>query len=173
MREITRCVKVAVKRLIAVVLVDVDLPYWTSKVEHLIAFRATGSNICRSIRRPRFPIRVQNFGEFGDVLCWFLHSIFWMSAIFLLPVCLTYWPRKYATRVDPHVDNSHQVWSWYDHTLPSYTSRDFVTLTFDLLNLNSCCAWWVRRSTLLPSLKTLSLSVLDLWVITFPLGYHW
>ena len=44
-----------------------------------------------------------------------------MSAIFLLPVCLTYWPRKYTTHVDPHVDNSHQVWSWYDHTLPSYS----------------------------------------------------
>ena len=31
MREITRSVKVALKCLIAVVLVDVDLPYWTSK----------------------------------------------------------------------------------------------------------------------------------------------
>jgi len=29
--------------------------------------------------------------------------------------------RKYTTRVDPHVDNSHQVWSWYVHTLPSYS----------------------------------------------------
>ena len=44
-----------------------------------------------------------------------------MSTIFLLPVCLTYWPRKYTTRVDYHVDNSHEVWSWYDHTLPSYS----------------------------------------------------
>ena len=44
-----------------------------------------------------------------------------MSAIFPLPVCLTYWPRNYTTRVDPHVNNSHQVWSWYDHTLPSYS----------------------------------------------------
>jgi len=25
-----------------------------------------------------------------------------------------------TTRVDPHVDNSHQVWSRCDHTLPSY-----------------------------------------------------
>ena len=40
MRDITRSVKVAV------VLVDVDLPYWTSKVEHLVAFQATVSNIC-------------------------------------------------------------------------------------------------------------------------------
>jgi len=44
-----------------------------------------------------------------------------MSAIFLLPVCLTYGPRKYTTRVNPHVDNSRQVWSWYVHTLPSYS----------------------------------------------------
>jgi len=51
----------------------------------------------------------------------FLHFICWMSAIFLLPVYMTYWHRKYTTRVDPHVDNSHQVWSWYDHTLPSYS----------------------------------------------------
>jgi len=44
-----------------------------------------------------------------------------MSAIFLLPVCLTYWPKKYTTRVDSQVDNSHQVWSWYDYPLPSYS----------------------------------------------------
>jgi len=36
----------------------------------------------------------------------------------------------------PHVENFHQVWSWYDHLLPSYsllaadTLRDLVTLTF-------------------------------------------
>ena len=40
MCEITRSVKVAIKCLIAVVLVDDDLPYWTSKVEHLVAFTA-------------------------------------------------------------------------------------------------------------------------------------
>ena len=48
-----------------------------------------------------------------------------------------------------------------------------MTLTFDLLTLNSCCAWRVMWSILLPSLKTLSLSVHDLRVITFPVGYHW
>jgi len=82
MREITRSVTVALKYLSAVVLVDVDLPYWTSKVEHLVAFTAIVSNICtahaqkrlfmhfrckfrhrRLIRRPRFPIRAQNFGD--------------------------------------------------------------------------------------------------------------
>ena len=46
MCEITRSVKVALKCLIAVVLVDVDLPYGTSKVEHFVAFQATVSNIC-------------------------------------------------------------------------------------------------------------------------------
>ena len=31
-------------------------------------------------------------------------------------------PGKYTTRVDPHhVDNSHQVWSWYYHPRPSYS----------------------------------------------------
>jgi len=51
MREITRSVKVALKCLIAVVLVDVDLPYWTSKVEHLVAFAAIVSNICTAHAR--------------------------------------------------------------------------------------------------------------------------
>ena len=44
--SVQRSVKVALKCLIAVVLVDVDLPYWTSKVEHLVAFQATVGNIC-------------------------------------------------------------------------------------------------------------------------------
>ena len=70
------------KCVIAVVLVDVDLSYWTSKVEHIFSFTANFSNICtahaqkrlfmnfrckfshrRSIRRPRFPVRVQNIGD--------------------------------------------------------------------------------------------------------------
>ena len=78
MREITRSLKVALKCLIAVVLVD--LPYWTSKVEHIVALTAIFSNIytaqkrlfmyfrCkfrhrRSIPRPRIPIRVKNFSD--------------------------------------------------------------------------------------------------------------
>jgi len=58
---------------------------------------------------------------------------------------LTYWPRKYTTRVDPHVDNSRQVWSWHDHihcrviAFLSDTSHDLVTLTFGLLTLNMSC----------------------------------
>jgi len=75
----------------------------------------------RSIRRPRFPISVLNFGDLVTFYVDFVHLIFGMSAIFLLPVCFTYWPRKYTTRVDPDVNNSHQVSNWYDHTLPSYS----------------------------------------------------
>jgi len=167
------------------------------KLSILVAFTAIFSNICtahvqkrlfmnfrckcrhrRSIRRPRFPVRVQNFGDLATFSVDFLHFIFWMPAIFLLPVCLTFWPRKYTTCVDPHADNSHQVWSWYDHPLPSYSvfvcwlSRDLVTLTFDLLTLSSCCTWRVTWATLPPSLNSLRLFVHELRVITVPIDYH-
>ena len=92
-----------------------------------------------------------------------------MSAIFLLPVCSTYWPRKYTTRVDPHVDNSHRVIAF----VSADTSRDFVTLTFDLLTLSSWSTWRVTWPALPPSLKTLCLSVHELQVITLPIEYHW
>ena len=124
------------KCLNTVVLAEVDLPYWTSKVEHLRPFSATfvlrmrtngnlwtsGVNLDTAVRFP----------DPDFLLEWKISAIrrrfplifafyIWISAIFLLPVCLTYWPRKYTTRVDPHVDNSHQVWSWYDIPLPSYS----------------------------------------------------
>jgi len=51
MCEITRSVKVALKCLIAAVLVDVDLRCWTSTVEHLVAFAAIVSNILLRMRR--------------------------------------------------------------------------------------------------------------------------
>ena len=50
MHEITRSVKVALKCLIAVDLVDVDFPYWTSKAEQLVAFAAIVSNILLRMR---------------------------------------------------------------------------------------------------------------------------
>ena len=82
MREITRSDKVALKCHIAVVLVDDDFAYWTSKVDQFVAFTAIFSNVCtahaqkrlfinfrckfrhrRSIRRSQFPARVQNFSD--------------------------------------------------------------------------------------------------------------
>jgi len=109
----------------------------------------------------------------GDDFRWFFHFICWMSAIFLLAVCLTYWPRKYTTRIDPHGDNSHQVWSWKMTIhcrvkvfclLIRYVTLWPWPLTFDLLTLNSCHTWRVTWPTLPPILKTLRL---------FALGYYW
>ena len=79
----------------------------------------------------------------------------------------------------PHDESFHQVWSSYDHPLHSYsviaadTLRDLVTLTFDLLTLVSGHTWRVTWSTPPPSLKILRLSVLELWVLISPIGYHW
>jgi len=102
-----------------------------------------------------------------------------MSAIFLLPFCLTYWPRKYTTHVDPHVDNSHQVWSWYDHPLPSYSVFVcwYVTwlrhIDLRLFDLEQLKYMEVTCPALPPSLKTLRISIHELRVITLPLDYRW
>ena len=81
----------------------------------------SGVNLDTAVRfaDPNFLLGCKISGIWRRFPLIFLHFICWMFALFLLPVFLTYWPRKYITRVDPHVDNSHQVWSWYDH--PSYS----------------------------------------------------
>jgi len=56
--------------------------------------------------------------------------------------------------------------------LSADTSRALVTLTFDLLILNSCHTWRVTWATLPPSLKTLRLFVHELRVITVPNDYR-
>jgi len=181
MGEITRSVKVALKCLIAVVLVDVDLPYWTSKVEHLVAFATTVSNSCtahaqkrlfmhmrckfrhrRSIRRPRFPIRVQNFGDLVT---------FSVDYCILYSECPPYFYFRFVWPINlesiPHASIPTSIMATefeVDMTIPcrviaflsADTSRDFVTLTFDLLTLNSCCAWRVTWPTLVPSYPFLS-----------------
>jgi len=118
------------------------------------------------------------FQRFTDFFRWLLRFICLMSAIFLLPVCLTYWLRKYTTRVAPHVDNSHQVWSLCDHQLPRYSVlvRRYVTWPCDLdlchFDLR-CHTWRVTWHTSPPSMKTLHLSVPQLWVIKFSVSYLW
>jgi len=57
--------------------------------------------------------------------------------------------------------------------LSADTSRDLVTLTFDLFTLNSCSAWRVTRPTFPPNQKTPCLSVHDLRIITVPIVYRW
>ena len=129
-----------------------------------------------SIPRPRFSVRVQNFGDLATFSIDYCILYSECPPYFYFRFVLTYWPRKYTTCVDPQVDNSHRVWSWYDHTLPRYSV--FVCwyvmwpCDLDLLTLNSCCTWRVTWLTLLPTLKTLRVSVLELWVITFPVDYH-
>ena len=90
---------------------------------------------------------------------------------------MAYWARKCTTWCAACDESFHKVWSWYDYPLPSYsvivanTLRDLVT--FDLLTLVSGHTWQVTWSTPPPSLKILRLSVLELWVLTSPIGYHW
>ena len=80
----------------------------------------------------------------------------------------------------PHHKKCYQVWSWYNHPLPSYsviaadTLRDLVSLTFDLLSLVSGHTRRVIWSTPLPSLvEGLTTICKELWVLTFAIGYHW
>ena len=134
----------------------------------------------RSIRRPRFPLRVENFGD---------------SATFSVDFCILYsecppyfyfrfvWPTdlesiQHASTPTLIISTKFEV----DMTIHcrviaflSDTSRDLMTLTCDLLTLNSCRTWRVTWPTLPPSLKTLRLFFHQLRIIglTFPVGYHW
>jgi len=176
MREIMWFVKVALKCLIAVVLVDVDLPNWTLKVQHLVAFTAIFSNIysahkqkrlfmnfrCkfwqrRSIPRPRFPVRVQNFGDLAT---------FSVDFCIMYAECPPYFYFRFVSPTDlesiPHASTPTSIIPTkfeVDMTthcrliafLSADTSHDLVTLTFDLLTLNSCHAWRVTWTILPPS----------------------
>ena len=130
------------KSFTTVVLGDNDFPLTGSNFGNLTAFRA--------IFRHIFTVHAQKrlFVNFR-LKFWYHHSIPW-------PI---------------------RSRSWYDHPLPSYsviaadTLRDLVTLTFDLLTLVSGHTWQVTWSTPPPSLKILWLSVLELWVLTSPIGY--
>jgi len=129
----------------------------------------------RSIRRPRFPVRVQNFGHLATfcvdfcILYYECPPYFYFR--FVSPTCLTYWPRKYTTRVDPHVI----IPTKFEVDMTIHEVQRFCLLIRHV-------TWWpwpfgkvghVTRPTLPPSTKTLRLSVLELRVITFPIGYHW
>jgi len=126
----------------------------------------------RSIRRPRFPIRVQNFSDlttFSVDLCilyaecppYFYFRFVWPTDLKSIPHAST--PAKIIpTKFEVDMTIHCRVIAF----LSADTSHDLVTLTFDLLTLNNL---W---PTLPPSMKTLRLSVLELWVITFPVGYH-
>jgi len=76
----------------------------------------------------------------------------------------------------PHVDNSQQLWSWYDHTLPSYSVFVcwYVTWPCDLdlwpsdLEQLSCMAGHVTNS----ATKSEDPTTIRSWVTSYN-GSHW
>ena len=133
----------------------------------------------RSIRRPRFTIRMPNFGDlatfsvdycilYSECPPYFYFRFVWSSDL----------ARKYTTRANPHVDNSHQVWSRYDHPLPSYSffvcwhvtwPGDVDLWPFDLEQLWYMAGHVTNHATKFEDPKILPLSVLELRVITVSL----
>jgi len=124
-------------------------------------------------------IRVQNFSDlatFSVDFCilyaeyppYFYFRFVWPTDLESIPHALT--PKSIIpTRFEIDMTINCRVIAF----LSADTSRDLVTLTFDLLSLNRCHTWRGTWTTLPPSMKTLRLSVLQLRVITFPVGYHW
>ena len=93
----------------------------------------------RSIRPPRFPVRVQNFDDLATFSVDFCILYAECPPYFYFPFV---WPTDHS-RVDPHVNNSHQVWSPYADPFLSYEWLWLDFWPFDLLTLNSCYAWRV------------------------------
>jgi len=169
-----------------------------SKVDHIVAFAAIFSNICtahaqkrlfinfrckfrhrRSTRRTRFPVRVQTFSDsatFSVDFCilyaeyppYFYFRFVWPTDLESIPHASTL-TSIILTKFEVDMTIHCRVIAF----LSADTSRNFVTLTIDLLTLSSWSTWRVTWPTLPPSLNPLHLSVHDLGVITFPVGYHW
>jgi len=75
----------------------------------------------RSIPWPWFSGRLQNFGDLVTFSVDFFCILYAeCPPYFYLRFFDQLTLKVYQTR-RPDVDNSHQVWSWYDHTLPSYS----------------------------------------------------
>ena len=131
----------------------------------------------RSIRRPRFPIGMPNFGDlatFSVDFCilysecppYFYFRFVWPTNLECIPHAST--PTLIiTTKFEVDVTIHCRVTAF----LSADTSRDLVT--FDLLTLNSCRTHRVTWSTLLPSFKTLRPFVHDLRIITVHIDYHW
>jgi len=116
----------------------------------------------RSIRRPRFPIRVQNLSDlatFSVDLCilyaecppYFFFRFVWPTDLGSIPHAST--PTSIIpTRLEIDMTINCLVIAF----LSADTSRDLVTLTFDLLSLTRWYTWRVTWPTLPPSMKTRS-----------------
>jgi len=112
--------------------------FWTSCVKLHTVFRYLDPDFLLECKIRRF----------GDVFRWLLHFIFWMSAIyfrFVWPTDLESIPHAstltliIATKFEVGMCIHCRVIAF----LSADTSRDLVTLTFDLLTLNSCHSWRV------------------------------
>ena len=133
----------------------------------------------RSIRCLRFSIAVQNFCDlatfsfdfcilYAECLPYFYFRFVWPTDLETIPHAST--PTSIIlTRFEVDMTIHCPVIAF----LSADTSRNLVALTFALFTLNSWRTWRVTWPTLPPSLKTLRLSVFELRVITFPIGYHW
>ena len=108
----------------------------------------------RSIRRPRFPIIVQNFSDlstfsvdfcilYAECQPYFYFRVVWPTDLESIPHASTptfIIPTKFEVDMTIHC----RVTAF----LSADTSRDLVTLTLDLLTLNSCSACRITWPTL-------------------------
>jgi len=122
----------------------------------------------RSISRPRFAIRVQNFSDLAtfsvDFCILYSECPPYVYIRFVWPTNLESIPHASTptsiipTRFEVDMTIHCRVIAF----LSDDTSRGLVTLTFYLLTLNICHTWPVTWPTLPPSIKTLRLSILEL-----------
>jgi len=84
---------------------------------------------------------------------------------------MTYWPRKWNTCCVPHGESFHQlIRPSVAYVIALLSLIHYVTLR--PLTFVSDHTRPVTLSTPPPSSKILRLSILKLWVLTYPIGYH-
>jgi len=129
-----------------------------------------------SIPWPWFSYKVQNFGDlptFSIDFCilyaegppYFYFRFVWPTDSESIPHTSTP-TAKISAKFE--VDMTIHCW-----VIAFLRTICYVTLWPGPLTLNSCHTWQVIWPTLPPSLKTLRLSVLELWVMTFSAVYRW
>ena len=146
---------------------------WTSGVNLDTAVRFPDPDVLSECKISaiwwRFPLIF--FILYGECPPYFYFRFVWPTDPESIPHALT--PRCSTSIIPKKFERDMTIHCRVIVFLSPDTSRDLVTLTFDLLNLNSWRTWLVTWPTLQPSLKTLCLFVLELWVISFPFGYLW
>jgi len=183
MREITRFVKVAP---------NVLLQSFLSTSIYRTAFTAIFSNTCtahaqkrlfmnfrckcrhrRSIRRPRFPIRVQNFGDlatFSVDFCiiysecppYFYFRLVWPTDLESIPHAST---PTLIISTEFEVDMT--IYCRVTAFLSPDTSRDLIILTFDLEQLT-----YMAGHVANPTTKFEDPKAIRSWVTSYNVGYH-